>query len=243
MAVGAKPDVVGQVPAVVIGIRVNDDIVGVPKPVTAGIVVIWSDAEEEATEPKVVPRSTRKPKDVVAADFSWETPVFKWMIQMIVRVVPASVMTNPLIIVRVDVRGRGMSSLVFITTTLIALLSVSRVAGASGGSRRSYRRGAVSGNMSLANSGFLRGVRRGPGLLLPSLLLFVGMLLCKRRCRAKQPDCGYSDKFFHVSLQECLSICAFCGLRFGASWSKHESPRAGQRQRITNWAAFGECAR
>lgn len=177
MAIGAKPDVIRQIPTIMIGIRVNHDVVRVPEPVAASVIVVRRNAKVEAAEPKTVPVSALKPIDMAAANFARETSVLKRMIQVVVLVVSTSVMTNPLIIVRVNVRRRRMSSLVAIVRVLIALRSASSIPSVSGRNGRSDRCGTVRGNVPLANSGSLRSARGGPSLLLPRLLLFVGPLL------------------------------------------------------------------
>ena len=51
MDVGAKSYVVGEVPAFVVGIVVDDDVVAIPEPVVAEAEVIRRDAEIKAAEP------------------------------------------------------------------------------------------------------------------------------------------------------------------------------------------------
>lgn len=177
MAIRAEPDVIRQIPTIVVGVSVNHDVVRIPEPVAASVIVVRRNAKKEAAEPKTVPVSTRKAVDVAAADFTRETPMLKRMIEVVVRVVSTSVMPNPLIIGRVNMRRRGMSSLVFIAGVLIALLSVSPIPSASGRNGCSHRRGAAGWNVPLANRSSLRSARGGPSLLLLSLLLFVGPLL------------------------------------------------------------------
>jgi len=179
VAIGAKPHVVRQIPTIMVRIRVNHDVVRVPEPVRAGIVVIRCDTEVEAAEPKTVSRSTSKAIDVATPDFARETPVLERMVQMVVGIVGTSVMTNPLIIVRVNVRRGRMSSLVAIVGSLIGLLGIALSPSVSGWNGRSYRRGTAGGNVPLTNRSSLRSARGGPSLLLPSLLLFVGPLLGK----------------------------------------------------------------
>lgn len=179
VAVGAEPDVVRQVPTNVIGIRVNDDVIGIPEPVAAGIIIIRSDTKEKAAEPEAISRPAGKPVDVAAADFTREMSMLPRVIQVVVRIVWTSVVTNPLIVIRVNVRGRRMSALVAVVRMLIALRRVPPAPSVSGWNRLSYRRRTVRGNVPLANRRSLRGARGGPRLLLPRLLLFVGPLLSK----------------------------------------------------------------
>src|SRR5580693_330199 len=52
--VSAETDVVGEVPAVVVWVVVDDDLVGAPVPVTAEAVVSWGDIEIETAEPEAL---------------------------------------------------------------------------------------------------------------------------------------------------------------------------------------------
>lgn len=50
--IGAKPDVIGKVPANVIRVVINDDLIVSPVPIAAVFIIIGSDAEVETTEPE-----------------------------------------------------------------------------------------------------------------------------------------------------------------------------------------------
>ena len=52
MDVSPKPRIVGQIPAIVIGIFVDDDRIGIPKPIAAVADVDRRHAEVEAIEPE-----------------------------------------------------------------------------------------------------------------------------------------------------------------------------------------------
>ena len=106
--VGAEPGVVGQVPAVVVGIFVDDDGIAVPIPVVGVVVVVGSYAEIEAAEPKALAVSSTKVIDVAAAKAAGEAAVFPGMIEMIVRVAATGIMADPSAIV-VDVRRIRMT--------------------------------------------------------------------------------------------------------------------------------------
>jgi hypothetical protein len=79
MDVSANAHVVGEVPAVVIGIFVNYDVVAVPAPVIAVSVVGGGDAEIEAAEPEAIPISAREMPDMLAAEAAGEVSVLPGM--------------------------------------------------------------------------------------------------------------------------------------------------------------------
>src|SRR5260370_3316422 len=106
--VGAESGVVGQVPAVVAGILVEEDGIDGPIPVVGVVVIVGSYAEIEAAEPKALAISSAKVIDVAAAKAAGEAAVFPGMIEMIVRVAATGIMADPSAIV-VDVRRIRMT--------------------------------------------------------------------------------------------------------------------------------------
>lgn len=108
MNVCAKPDVVCQIPSDVVRVVINDDLVGIPKPSIAKCVIVRSNAEVETAKPETVSAATLEVKDMAAADAAGEVSVFPRMIEMIVRIVAAGIMSNPLII-SMHVRSIGMA--------------------------------------------------------------------------------------------------------------------------------------
>src|SRR5260370_4840466 len=93
--VGAESGVVGQVPAVVVGIFGDDDGIAVPIPVVGEVVIVASDAEIEAAEPKALAISSAKVIDVAAAKAAGEAAVFPGMIEMIARVAATGIIADP----------------------------------------------------------------------------------------------------------------------------------------------------
>jgi hypothetical protein len=106
--VGAETDVVRQVPSHVIRIRVDRDLIGVPQPIVGEAVIVSRDAEVETAEPETSWPSAGEPEDVARPEAAAETTVRPGMVEVIVAVVPARVVPNPLP-VRVDVRCSRMS--------------------------------------------------------------------------------------------------------------------------------------
>ena len=111
MAVGAEPRIVGQVPAIVVGIFVDGDLVGAPVPIAAEAIVSGSDAEGKSAEPEAFPIAAFNAPDVAAAEASGEAAMFPNMIEMIAGIIAAGLVADPLI-VGVNVRCFRVAGLV-----------------------------------------------------------------------------------------------------------------------------------
>ena len=81
MDVSTQSDVVSQVPAVVVGIFVNDDVIAVPEPVAAEANVIRSHTEIEAAEPEAVGAASGQMPNVATAEAAGKASVFPGMIR------------------------------------------------------------------------------------------------------------------------------------------------------------------
>jgi len=106
--VTAESGIIGQVPAVVVGIFVDDDGIAVPIPVVRVGVIVRSYAEVEAAEPKALAVSSAKVIDVAAAKAAGEAAVLPRMIEMIMRVAATGIVADPSAIV-MDVRRIRMT--------------------------------------------------------------------------------------------------------------------------------------
>src|SRR5579862_1308801 len=106
--VGAEPDVVAQVPAHVIRIEVQHDVVAVPEPVIYVVIFEGSDTEEKAVELEAIPAAAVHAPDVAGSDAAPEASVLPRMVEMQPRVVRTHVVTDPAIILDVHVRRLGM---------------------------------------------------------------------------------------------------------------------------------------
>jgi hypothetical protein len=113
VAVRPQPHVVGQVPADVIGVVINHNLVGIPQPVTAKAQIIWRDAEVKAAEPESRRTSSSQMPDVMRAKSAGEVPVLPRMIEMIVRIVLPGIVPDPLAI-WMNVRSIRMPFLIHI---------------------------------------------------------------------------------------------------------------------------------
>jgi len=107
--VGAEPDVVGKVPAVVVGILVDDDLIRIPKPVVGESEIIRSDAEIKATEPEPRGATSGEVEDVAATKAASEPAVLPGMVEVVMGVIAAGIVADPLI-VGVDVGRVRMSA-------------------------------------------------------------------------------------------------------------------------------------
>jgi hypothetical protein len=167
--VGAESWVVGQVPAVVVGVVVNYDLVCAPVPIVDEAVVGGSDIEVETAEPEAIAIATFDAPLMAAADAASEAAMLKRMIDVIAGVIAAGIVANPLII-GVDVRGIGVAIFVGVSrgfllwcalrflwcSALVVLL-------------RPGRRGAVSRNMAVADVASLRRA----SVLIAAVLFFL----------------------------------------------------------------------
>jgi hypothetical protein len=109
MDVHPQPGVVRQIPADVVGIVVNRDRIAVPEPAVDEGVIPGCDAEEETIEPE--PVSVSAPQPVLVPEPAGETPVLIRMIEVVVSVATAGIVSDPPAVV-VNVRRVGMPRLV-----------------------------------------------------------------------------------------------------------------------------------
>lgn len=111
MHVRPGTDVVSQVPAQVIGIFVEHDVVRIPEPVAAVGNVIGSYGKVISAEPEALRISSRQPPAMLWPEAACEVPTLPGMIQVIVRVVAPGAMPDPFS-VGVNVRCVGMAFLI-----------------------------------------------------------------------------------------------------------------------------------
>src|SRR5208337_4503258 len=111
--VSAQSDVERQIPADVVGIVVNHDLVSVPHPVVAVTVVIRGNAEIETAEPEAIASSAGQMPNVPAANSARKVPVLPRVVEVIVAISRAGFVADPFA-VRMDVRSIGVPSRVVI---------------------------------------------------------------------------------------------------------------------------------
>jgi len=106
--VSAEADVVGEVPAVMVWVVIDYDLVGAPVPGVAEAVVSGGDIEIETAEPEALAVATFYVPHVALADAAAETTMLPGVIKVIVRIIAAGIVAYPLI-VGVNVRGFGVA--------------------------------------------------------------------------------------------------------------------------------------
>jgi hypothetical protein len=199
--VGAEPHVVGQIPAVVIGIFVDRDVVISPVPIGAVVIIVGCDLEVRVLEPESLAVPSLDPINVAGPEAEGKAPVLPGMIKVVVRIVATGIMADPLPIGRMDVWSLGMLGLIAEGATLLGGLILLRVCAtilAAGLSARRTngrwivnRRGAVRRNVSVADA------------LLASLLRATAVLR-KSGGTEDQRETNKARKLSHVSLCECV---------------------------------------
>jgi hypothetical protein len=202
MHVRAKPDIVGKVPAVVIGIGIQDDVVTVPEPVAGITGVVWGHLEEEPVDIESVAPASSKPPDVLRPDRPREASLSPWMIETIVGIVATGVVSHPRVVLGMDVWGFGVAR----------LIPEGAAAGRRGiawlGHRSVWRpnRSRSPGRHMPAAHTPVAAARRGlPALslrviallALPTALL-IAASLSEREDRKAQHHWGESDEFSHA---------------------------------------------
>jgi hypothetical protein len=88
--------VVGKVPAVVIGILIEDDVVGIPEPAVAEADIVRGNAKVEPAKPETVRTTTSETPVMARAEAAPEVSVLPGMIDMVMSIIPARVVPDPL---------------------------------------------------------------------------------------------------------------------------------------------------
>jgi hypothetical protein len=111
MNVISQPYVVGEIPANVVIVLINYDLVGIPQPAVSEAEIVWGNAEEEAVKPEALRASSYKPEYMATAKAARKVPMLPGMTEMVVGIIPARVMPDP-VAVGVNVRGIWVSSVI-----------------------------------------------------------------------------------------------------------------------------------
>ena len=111
MDVGAEANVVGQVPAHVVRIVIDDDVVTVPKPAIGQSDVKRRDAPEESAKAKPIRPAAAETPDMPGPDSAFESPMLKGVIEVEMSIVLTCVVPDPLA-VGMNVGGFGMAGLI-----------------------------------------------------------------------------------------------------------------------------------
>ena len=160
-----------------IRVLVDHDLIAGPIPSRDDVVIIGGDVPIEIAKPEAFSVSTRKDEYMLRAKATGEASVCKRLIDVVMRIVGATIMSDPLIVFGVNVRNVRMIFLVDGDVVLLrgsGLLTSCRGRSARRlGSPRGSR--TVSGNVSTANLGLATAA------LLPAV-----SLLLRERGHAKQ---------------------------------------------------------
>jgi hypothetical protein len=97
MDVGAQPHVIGEIPADVIRVFIDYDLIRVPVPVIAVTNVVGSHTKIETAEPKPAWSASRKMPYMAFAKATGKATVLPRMTEMVVWVIAPRVVSNPLI--------------------------------------------------------------------------------------------------------------------------------------------------
>ena len=111
VAVCPQPDIVGEVPTVVIGVEIDNDVVVIPEPVATVVVVVRRDLEVVAADVESTDAAAMKPPDMLRSNPRSEMSMFPRAIEVIVHIVAARGMSHPGI-VGVYVRDIGVAGLI-----------------------------------------------------------------------------------------------------------------------------------
>jgi hypothetical protein len=118
--VSAEADVVGEVPAVMVWVVIDYDLVGAPVPAVAEAVVSGGYIEIKTAEPEALAVATFDVPHMALADASAEAAMLPGVIKVIVRIIVAGIVAYPLI-VAVNVRSFGVAGSVGIFWSLLRL--------------------------------------------------------------------------------------------------------------------------
>ncbi len=117
--IASQPNVVSKVPAHVIGVFIDHNLIGIPKPVVTKPHIVRGNAKVVTAEPEASRTAARQPPNMPSPESASKVPMLPGMIEMVVHVVPAGVMTDPLA-VRMHVRSVWVPSLVSEVSMLLA---------------------------------------------------------------------------------------------------------------------------
>jgi hypothetical protein len=151
VAVSPESRVIRQVPANVIRIVVDYNVVRAPVPVAAQVNVVRCNAEIESAKPESRSIPAFDPVDMSAANFTREVAVLPRSSKFVVRIVPACVMPYPLIRLGMNVRRLGMRGcIVVLHARVICWCATAWRRCRTGMGRRPARRNVTTANFRSA---------------------------------------------------------------------------------------------
>jgi len=177
--------VVGKVPADVVGIRIEDDVVGAPVPAVAVGDVGGSNAEEESAEAEAVRSASGETPNLACTYGAGEVSMFPGMVEVVASVVGGDV-TDPAIGAGVDVGRSGVPGGIRLTAS-----GQGRVAGGTMGGYVSAADGSAGGSAAG------RWMRACPGMGTGGALGVSGKGEGEKR--KSRENCQRADEFLHDS--------------------------------------------
>ena len=121
--VSSQPRVVGEIPAVMVGIFVDHDLVAIPEPVGGQCQVKRGNAESPSVKPETARTASADVPHVAASEAAGETAVLKGMIKVETGIIASSVMPYPGAVV-VDVWGFWVAGVIMKTGSRVGNRSV-----------------------------------------------------------------------------------------------------------------------
>lgn len=99
----AQPNVVGQIPADVVRIVIDDDVVAVPIPIAAITHIVGCNREEKAANAEAPRAAAAQSPYVAATDSSREATVLPRMVEVIMHVRSAGIVPDPTVVLGMHV--------------------------------------------------------------------------------------------------------------------------------------------
>jgi hypothetical protein len=161
--VGSEAYVVGEIPARVVRIFVDDDLVGVPEPTIDIGQVVGGYAEVEAAKPEAGWAAAAQTPNMRRTKAGGEVPMLPGMVEMIVGIGGTGIVAYP--VVFIDVWGVGMAGVVYEVAV--------RWRGSAVG-----RRGSVGRRSAVVWFGAMLGRRMRRWSTATRMPAAAGMLLC-----------------------------------------------------------------
>src|SRR5579871_5196619 len=160
MDVRSQPRVIGQVPARVVGILIDDDRIGIPEPIRHIGVVEGRHTEEEVVHTEAFARAAAQMENVAGAETTHEVSMLKWMIKVKALVVRPEIVADPASVL-VDMRGFRMPG--HIAESMLFLMLFLMLLGGSAHGGRAVWRDELAAVLAVLPSSFLRVERDADG--------------------------------------------------------------------------------
>lgn len=122
--------VVGQVPAYIVGVLIDDYAIAIPVPVVAVAIVVLGHVEVKAVEPEAVRPAAGQHKHVAGAKAAVVVSVLPGMIVVVMNIVAPAFVADPSAVIAVDMGRIGMpfavakAALVAVTMLVTAMMLV-----------------------------------------------------------------------------------------------------------------------